>query len=313
VARWARRWGSKLSLLTAPPEDIRNRAVPIWIDLESDAPPGYVPKSSNGSRWLETTELRKSLVARISLLEQGRAPADLQLGDDVTQPAATQLLQRVLQRWRQERRAADAACSLVAGFESAHFELSGRKVFHAPSRSDSALRREREEFETFGDHSQRTKGASDKDELHVENWRLLDESISGLRVVRPLKDGVRIGAGLVVATRVGDAKHYVLGNVRWALREGDNSLVAGIQLFPGEPRPVAIRVIESGGGRTVWRQGFLLPAVEALREPATVLVPAGTFRIERSIEVMVEQKMQVMKLFRVIDRGIEFERCNFYD
>ena len=100
--------------------------------------------------------------------------------------------------------------------------------------------------------------------------------------------------------------------MRWALREGDDWLVAGIQLFPGEARPVAVRAIEASG-RSAWRQGFLLPAIAALREPASVVLPAGTFRIDRSIEVMVDQKLQVLKLFRVLDRSIEFERCNFYD
>ena len=322
VARWAKRWGFKLALLSAPPEDIRNRAIPLWVDLESDGPPAYIPKPSAGSRWLETTELRKSLVARISLLEQGRAPADLQLGDDVTQPAATQLLQRILERWckggaarRYERHAANATCSLIAGLDAVHYELSGRQVFRAPSRSDSELRREREEFETFGDHSHRTKDAGDKDLVHIESWHLVDESMSGLRAMRPLKDGVRIGPGLVVAAKIADGTHthYVLGNVRWVLREGDNSLMAGIQLFPGEARPVGVRVLEPDGARAVWRQGFLLPSIPALHEGASVVVPAGTFRIDRNVEITVDQKLQVLKLFRVIDRGIEFERCNFYD
>ena len=73
VARWARRWGGKLTLLKVPPEDIRNRAIPLWVDLDSDGPASYVPQPSSGGRWLETTELRKSLVARIALLEQGRS------------------------------------------------------------------------------------------------------------------------------------------------------------------------------------------------------------------------------------------------
>jgi len=65
--------------------------------------------------------------------------------------------------------------------------------------------------------------------------------------------------------------------------------------------------------RRPWRQGFLLPAIAALREPASVVVPAGTFRIDRSIEVMADQQLSVLKLFRVLDRGSEFERCNFHD
>ena len=326
VARWARRWGAKLALLKAPPEDIRNRAVPLWVDLDSDRPASYWPQASSGGRWLETTELRRSLVARINLLEQGRAPATLQLGDDVTQPAAGQLLQRVLQRWckggaprRHERHAANAACSFIAGFEAVHFHLSGRQVFRAPSRDDTTLRREREEFETFGDRSHRTAGAGEADDSHVENWQimddwhLLDESATGLRITRPLKEGVRIGAGLLIAAKTADNKTYTLGNVRWALREGDNSLAAGIQLFPGEPRPIAVRTTDPSGVQGTWRQGFLLPELAALREPASVVVPPGTFRIDRSIEIMVDQEIRVLKLFRVLDRGIEFERCNFHD
>ncbi|MDP2824677.1 MAG: hypothetical protein Q8O52_18600 [Sulfuritalea sp.] len=340
VARWARRWGAKLALLKVPPEDIRNRAVPLWVDLESDRPASYVPDrtlgtvstryapqaSSSGGRWLETTELRKSLVARIALLDQGRTPAELQLGDDVTQPAAGQLLQRVLQRWckggaprRHARCAASGGCSFIAGFEAVHFHLSGRQVFHAPSRDDATLRREREKFETFGDHGHRAGRAGREDESHIENWevmddwRLLDESTSGLRITRPLKEGVRVGAGLLIAVKTRDSQRFTLGNVRWALRDGDASLAAGIQLFPGEPLPVAVRTVEPDGTRGTYRQGFLLPEIAALHEPASVVVPAGTFRLDRSIEVMVGQELRVLKLFRVLDRGVEFERCNIQD
>jgi hypothetical protein len=320
VVRWAKRWGPKIALLKAPPEDIRTRAVPLWIDVESDRPAAYIPQLSSGSRWLETTELRKSLIARITLLAQGREPAELQLGEDVTQPAATQLLQRILQRWckggvprRHERHAANAGCSFIAGLEAVHFYLSGRQVFRAPTRSDTALRREREEFETFGDRSHKTEGAADKDDSHVESWCLVDGSAGGLRISRPLKEGARIGAGLIIAVKITDSQRFALGNVRWALHEGDNSLAAGIQLFPGEARPVAIRIMDSGETGSPWRQGFLLPEIVALNESASVVVPAGTFRLDRSIEVMVDQKPQVLRLFRVLDRGGEFERCKFYD
>ena len=324
VARWARRWGSKLALLKMPPEDIRNRAVPLWIDLESDRPASYVPRPSHGSRWLETTELRRSLMARTALLEQGRAPAELQLGDDVTQPAAGQLLQRVLQRWckggvprSHERHAASGGCRFVAGFEAVHYHLSGGKPFRAPSRDDATLRREREEFETFGDRSHLAGDVSDNNNSHIENWevmddwRLLDESTTGLRITRSLKGGARVGAGQLIAIMMKDSQRFTLGNLRWALRESDNSLAAGIQLFPGEPRPLAVRTMDSPGASGAWRQGFQLPEIVALKEPASVVVPAGTFRLDRSIEIMIDQQVRVLKLLRVLDRGIEFERCNF--
>ncbi len=326
VARWARRWSSKLALLKAPPEDIRNRAVPLWVDLESNHAAGYVPQSSGGSRWLETTELRKSLLARIALLEQGRAPADLQLGDDVTQPAAGQLLQRVLQRWckggasrREVRYPASGGCRVVTGFEAVHSQLSDGQSFRSPSRDDATLRREREEFETFGDRSHRAADAGKEADSRVEHWEvmedwsLLNESAGGLHLKRPIKEGARVGAGLLVAVKTRDSQRFTLGNVRWALREESDSLTAGMQLFPGEPRPVTIRIVESGEQRGAWRQGFLLPAIEALGEPASVVLPAGSFRLDRSIEVIVGAQTKGLKLRRVLDRGIDFERCDFHD
>ena len=48
-------------------------------------------------------------------------------------------------------------------------------------------------------------------------------------------------------------------------------------------------------------------------EVRAIIGPNGTYRIERSIEVMTDQKPRQLKLFRVLDRGVEFERCNYYD
>jgi hypothetical protein len=71
--------------------------------------------------------------------------------------------------------------------------------------------------------------------------------------------------------------------------------------------------VEQGSTRNPWRQGFLLPEIASINEPASVVVPAGTYRLERSIEVLVDEKPRLLKLFRVLDRGGEFERCNYYD
>ena len=325
VARWARRWGAKLVLLKAPPEDIRNRAVPLWVDLDSQRPPSHAPQPGGNGRWLDTTELRTSRNTRIALLERGSSPADLQLGDDVTQPAAGQLLQRVLQRWcaggakrREERHGASGGCNVVAGFEAVHFHLGDRQPFRAPSRDDATLRREREEFETFGDRRHSIAAAAAEDDTHVEDWlvtddwRVMNESAAGLCIARPLRAGVRIGTGMLIAVRIGSARRYMLACVRWALHGENDTLQAGIQLFPGEARAVAMRAIEPGEPPGLWRQGLLLPEIPALRVPPSLIMPAGSFRIDRRVEVMVDHQPQIVKLFRVLDRGIEFERCSLY-
>jgi hypothetical protein len=285
-----------------------------------------MPQSSTGGRWLETTELRKSLLARIVLLEQGRAPAELQLGEDVTQPAAGQLLQRVLQRWckggasrRELRQPASGGCSFIAGFDAVHYQLSGRKSFKAPSRDPATLRREREEFETFGAHGHRNAVTDKGNDSGIESWEvmddwhLLDESDTGLRIKRQLKEGVRIGAGLLIAVKSKDKSNFTLGSVRWALREGNDALAAGIQLFPGEPRAASVKTMEAGDTPAAWRQAFMLPGDPSAKRSASLVLPAGTFKIDRKLEVMMEQEVRVLRLFRVLDRGAEFERCDFQD
>ena len=147
----------------------------------------------------------------------------------------------------------------------------------------------------------------------MDDWRLLDESDTGLRIRRPLKEGVRIGAGMLIAVKAGDKTNFTLGSVRWALREGNDALSAGIQLFPGEPRIASVKTMEAGETPAAWRQAFLLPENPALKQSASLVVPPGTFKLDRSVEVMVDQQVRVLKLFRVLDRGAEFERCDFHD
>lgn len=318
VTRWARRWGAKLGLLKLAPEDIAHRAVPLCVDLDSQFPANYQPRSGAGARWLDTTALRASLATRLTLLEQGRAPADVQLGDDCTQPAAGQLLTRLLQRWcrggaprRHERRAASGSCRFVIGLEAVHYHLSGGKVFRAPTSDDAMLRQEREELATFG-----TRRDDGKEEPSfpieqwqaMDDWQMLDESAGGVRLGRPLKEGARVGAGILVAVHPAGGSGFVLGSVRWVLRTNVNALSSGIQLYPGVPQAVAMRPANTGQ-REKWQQAFLLPPVPVLGEPGSVVVPVGTFRIGRSIEVKAGDYNVTAKLTQVLDRGNDYERC----
>jgi len=58
------------------------------------------------------------------------------------------------------------------------------------------------------------------------------------------------------------------------------------------------------------RPGFLLPEVEALRCPASLIVPAAAFRVERIVEILAEGAMPV-KLKRIVEHGLDFERAEY--
>jgi hypothetical protein len=143
----------------------------------------------------------------------------------------------------------------------------------------------------------------------VDDWQLLNTSPAGMRLSRTLAKGSRIGAGQLIAVRTPDGLHFSLAVVRWALREGNDTLTAGIQLLPGEPRPATVRVLDANGTASAWQQAFALPEIAALRIPASLVLRSGSFRLDRRIEVMVDQQLQAMTLYRILDHGNEFERC----
>jgi hypothetical protein len=328
IARWAKRWGTKLGLSKVPPKDVATSARPIFVDLTSDRPASYTSHSGGDGRWLDTTELRRSLKTRLVMLEKGEQLSRMHLGEDCTQPAAGQLLQRVYQRWckggaprRQERKPASGGCEFIAGLDAVHYYLSGRKPFRPPIRDDAMLRREREEMETFGTRATHhdenfslQQGYQVENWAIIDDWQLLDQSASGLRLSRPLKAGARIGNGQMIAVKLAGSAQFVTGNVRWALHDkndsGGASLVAGIQLFPGIATPISIRGADPGL-RENFRQGLLLPEVAPLNEPASVIIPVGTFRVSRPIEILHDNKTRTLTLEKVLDRGGEFERCTF--
>lgn len=322
---WARRWAGKVAVLDVPPP-LDSPALPLCLDLDSESPASYKPLAGSGARWLETTELRKSLKRRLNLLargEPGDTPERIGLGADCIQPACGEVLRRIYPRWvkggilrRHERHPLSGSCRFVAGVEAIHYYLSGHQPFKTPGQMNTAdLRREREEMATFGrvanrfmDDYSRHHGHQIENWEVVEDWGMLDQSGGGLRMVRPLKQpGGRLGVGQLVAVQPAGTNGLLLGAVRW-VQVVAATLVAGIQLFPGKPWPVAVRGTGVLAEKEPYRPGFLLPALPALDLPACLVAPLGSFKPGRVMEAWSPEGSAQYKLQEVVDRGIDFER-----
>lgn len=326
IARWARRWAPKVRLLAAPPT-LSTRAIPLCVDLASDQPAGNKPLAGDNARWLETAELMRSLKKRLILLEQGESPASLHLGDDCTQPSCELVLKNVYQRWCKggairgyERRPASGSCKFIGGAEAIHYYLSGSKPFKQPGAKDAdAMRREREEIATFGRVStHRDENFSEQQGYAVEtwqmleNWHMVDASTTGMRLAHGIgQAGGRVGHGLLVAACPADAQDYLLGSVRWALQMGDETIQTGVHFFPGKPEPVAVRAADPGVGTEKYRQGFRLPEIAALKSAASIVLPVGSFKLQRIVEIFADGQSRKVRLTRLLERGADFERAAY--
>lgn len=315
VVRWARRWSGKLVLRSEPPADLQ--AVPINVDLGSSLPPSPFPiRGASRARFLDTADLANSIKMRITALGEGRSPAELQLGDDCTQPACEQMLQRLYQRWCKgamqrptDRHAATGAVEIAAGFEAIWFNISGNPFKQPRSADVNMLRREREEMATFGHVSGRIDTQTiDLGKLRAEpGWQILNEGPGGLRLLRATmtEDSRRIGVGQLVAVRKPGVQNFTLGSVRWLMVDAEGGGVhAGVHLLPGEITPVAIRNTGINTAKDLWRPAFVLVADQSKQQ---LVVVAGTFRTERMLNAEGGSVKQY-KLAQLIERGDDFER-----
>lgn len=326
VARWILRWSGKLGVYASPPT-MSARAIPLCVDLDSDQPAGYRPVFVSGARFLDTSALRSSIKKRLTLLEQGESPKNLQLGDDCTQPQCQQVLNEMYFHWckggtirRHERQAVSGTCTVIGDIAAIHYYLSGRKPFMKPTAAltDTDIRRQREEIATFGrvmspqmDNFTEQHGYQKEQWNVMEEWHLLDQSSTGLRVIRAsAKGGGRFAGGQLVAVQPADAKSLLLGVLRWVLVDATAALQGGIEVIAGKPHPVGIRGTGSNAVADKYSLAFMLPEVPALNEPPSVVMPVGFFRRERVIEVFADSSSQI-RLTGIIDRGSDFERATF--
>ncbi len=325
AGRWARRWSGKVAVVTTRPGK-ESHIYPLSLDLDSSEPAGYHHLEAPRLRWLDTSALRLSLKKRLNLLEQGAAPASLQLGDDCSQPACGQLLKQIYQRWckggsarSQERHAVSGSCALIGGIEAVHYYLSGRKPFRQPGHSsDDTLRRERDEIATFDritplheDDFSREQGYLIEEWRVVEEWQMKDESAAGIHAVHPVSEtGVRVCNGQLVGIRPQGSQNLQLGILRWVNITNDALVHAGILVIPGRPEPVAVRSTGVAAAREPYKQAFLLPAVSALGSSASVLVPAGWFKVGRVLDLSPGGTRRIT-LLQLVAHGADFDQVTY--
>lgn len=328
VMRWARRWSEKLALVAEVPA-LDKGSLPLCVDLESDQPARYKPFAGKGARWLVTGELRKSLKKRLTLLAKGdpdHTPLKLGLGEDCQQPACGEVLRRIYPRWVKggivragERHPMNGACRFVVGVDAIHYYNAGHRPFKPQANASAEeLRRQRDELAMFGRFAERFEEEYSRDHGYqlenweaVEDWGTLDQSSGGLRLVRSLKQsGGRLGLGQLVGVQPAGASGLLLGMVRWAQVTGDE-LTTGIKLFPGLPVSIAVRGSGVMAAKEAYRPGFILPAVAALDLPGSLVLPPGSHKPNRVMEVWQDGVSSRYKLIEVFDRGADFERVGF--
>ena len=317
VQRWLGRWSGKVVLSSTRPTGLK--LPPLVVDVAGERPGTTVPEESGNLRWLSVDGLAHSLKKRIVSLQKDLTPASLGLGEDCVQPACEMLLRHIYDRCckggtprSQPRTPSTATSQLVAGYDGIYYQLAG-KLFQQPANSEELTKRQQDEIALFGQRATRFEQQYVREQgFQSEQWRIVDESPGGMRLMRPVgQGGQRVAAGQLLALQPPGSAGFRLAAVRWLTLTVNGEMHIGLRMIPGAPQPVS--VCATGLSSVVGprcRPGFLLPAVEALRCPASVIFPAAAFRVERIVEILAEGSTQV-KLKRIVEHGLDFERAEY--
>jgi cyclic-di-GMP-binding protein len=291
---------------------------PLVADLAGEgcprrAEPGEPPSAE--PRYLDTRKIAKSLRNRVGLLRRGESPAKLALGEDCVQPSCEQLLVFLFRQWCQakspraaDRRRTTEVARVCSEFEAVHRQFPGGGS-RRPVEAKEMTQQQRQELETLG-HIRTAEAPEQRGPSDFEDWKVLDDSAQGLRIVRPAGGGAkRYTHGQLLVVRTGDAKG-LLGQVRWLMVAANGELHAGVKLMPGVPAATTVRPtgLNEKDARPI--PALALGALPAVQSPASLVLPLGSFKPKRLLEIAGDTPVNV-RLTEIIERGVDFERVAY--
>ena len=302
----------------------RGDAPPLAVDLGSLS--GLqLPQLSSPSdrlRYLIMVPLSKLIRVKTILLQQGQSPQQLELGEGCNAEECLAFLNYLHQCWcegrderMEARQCATQQAQLCYGMESCYAYIAN-KPFKQPTRDESMDTLSRKQIGAFG----RVLADANRQDmteigLPLETWQIEDESIRGARLLREEDVGMRLGPGQLVAVRPVNANAFMAGAVCWVNVTRVGYLRAGVRYLPGMPQAIAMRA--TGVNLTVsdkYVAALLLPAVPALRTPASLIAPRDWFKPGRVVEIVqVDKRKLHLKMELSIEKGSDYERIGFVE
>ena len=319
IRRWAYLWAP---LVAVQPVDSDLEIPPFVVDLMQDKAlqPASNCMAGNSARRLDTARLAVQIANIQNQLQQRMQPSQLGLGEE-TNNHARKLLARLVGPWTQHsiprrfrRYAATGHVKLCNGFESMHLAISG-KEFVQPEAARTYSRKEFDDLATFRHMVEPEKLLHIRQcnlDFPVDQWEVINHSANGFRLGRSMA-GQKLIHGQLLALCPHDGERYLLGVASWLMQEtSEGNLILGVSVLPGMPQAVALRPDEGARGNgEPYVRAFLLPGVEAIDAPPSLVIPTGIYRAERPASLAADDTIQQVILKHLLERGPDFDRVSY--
>ena len=318
IRRWAGMWAPLVALAPLSEEaDLPGFVIELMRDIGMHPTP-YNEELTPDTRRMDTSRLSLQINQTLNQLRQRIPPSQLNLGEE-TNAHVTKLLTQLSRPWSQSavprkfRRFPTGGQTRVAtGFEAMHFYVSG-KEFIQP---DSAKTYSRDDFNTLFtfrhmvEPAQKLTTDQPKTDFPCDTWEVINQSASGFRLSRTAV-GQKMLHGQLIAVCPHDGDQFILAQTSWLMQEHQGGLMIGVAILPGMPTAVGVRhsVIARGSSDRFVR-GFMISAVPAIGEQASLVLPIGLYQASQLLDVASDTIWQV-RMKSILQRGVDFERISF--
>lgn len=315
--RWLDKWAPRTPISREQPP---TPSLPlVAVDLASDCGPMvYTGQVMTEKRFLDTERTAMSLRKRIKFLRGGGNPAETGLGEECVQPGCEVFLSALYQRWcevqpsrNHPRNSTESPVQICFAFPAIHFFLNDDTPFKQPGETLDLPPEIMEDMRMYGRITKRTEKLLVKRlGFNLENWRCLDRSTGGFRLMRS-GEGERVNQNQLLSLRPEDEAHFTLAVVRWLTAHPDGSISIGTRALPGVPTPLSARPIALNQlNASPFVPAFQLSAVPELNQAASLVLPIGWYQPGRLIHIYGSQ-MEEAKLTSLLEKGANFDRVTF--
>lgn len=137
-----------------------------------------------------------------------------------------------------------------------------------------------------------------------------DMSPSGYRLRWSEPFPPNLQTGELIGLRDENDSRWCLAVARW-IRQDDEGPFMGVELLAPQAKAVAVRLIQSKGGKPEYQRAFLLPELKPLGRPATLVTPASPFQAGHKLHLKINGTQSTAQLGDCLLKTGSFNQFSF--
>lgn len=307
------------------------------VHLEADEPPHYLNAGHRDKldpSWLIINTRGLAEPARTTIEKTRESTASLSTLPDEKVLQRLMLAWGVMPRRQFTRRGNEASVQIVVGLDSIHLAIAGPDAtlpginntadetvqdgeylrdptFEQPTRinTETRLNQNATNNPFRGAYAPDSRNGNG---LHIESWKMQDISAGGYSLLRDSAETSHAHVGELVAINEADSNaDWHLGVIRWMKFTPEAGLTLGAQMLSPGARPVQASICTKPAGMEEQRHGILLPALAAIDQPETLLLPSLPFRSGCLSSLTEADNTQKIRLTQLLENTGSFAQFRF--